>query len=251
MGRGAGRKVLYEALRRGQETVARRQAERLRNQALQNQRSMGIEPDDAAQEDIQSSNWPPKRPAVAAGTKRIEISLTYPVAIGAALAVVIICLSMFKIGQITGKNSSDRAEKGQVTGQNDTGLVGVDAGYGDTTETAIYAEDAENSRKIADEVLLGPVGDHIIIIALCQESRDLEPVKEHYALYGVDTEIEKRGNDYFLVAVKKYQSPKKEGSDGFLALQRIKAIGASYVAPPGYRGFGVKPFQDAYGDKIR
>jgi hypothetical protein len=212
---------------------------------------MGIDPEDADQEDVQSSNWPPKKSSIAAVASRIEVSLTYPVAIGVVLAAVIICMVMFKFGQISGKNSSGQGAKGSSAELSELDPSGYSSGYGDTTETAIYAEDAEKGGKITGEVLRGPVGDHRIIIALCKESSDLEPVREHYALYGVGTEIVKKGSDYFLVAVKKYQSPRKEGSDGFLALQRIKAIGASYAAPAGYRGFGAKPFQDAYGDKIR
>ena len=44
-----------------------------------------------------------------------------------------------------------------------------------TSQDAAQAQ-ARTEKKKEDEMLLGPVGDHIIIIAMCTKSRDLEPV---------------------------------------------------------------------------
>ena len=54
-----------------------------------------------------------------------------------------------------------------------------------------------------------------------------------------------------IISKDKYQNPKREGSDGFLALQRIKKVGINYKAPRDFETFGSRPFQDAYGEKIR
>jgi hypothetical protein len=55
---------------------------------------------------------------------------------------------------------------------------------------------------------------------------------------------------YYLVTKKKYENPQKQGTDGYLAKQRIIAVGAKYKAPPGRETFGVKSFETAYGRKF-
>ncbi len=123
----------------------------------------------------------------------------------------------------------------------------------ETREDLISAQKVEEDKNFEEEeeAIFGPIGNHVIVIMTYGENRDLEPVKEFFAENGIKTVIENRGEYYFLLSKDYYQSPKKENSDGYRALQKIKRIGASYQAPVGYETFGSIPFQDAYGMKIR
>jgi len=113
------------------------------------------------------------------------------------------------------------------------------------SKTTIPAASAEKT------TVAKPKGDHIILIATYAQKRDLEPVQKYYKQNGVETEIQYRGGYYFLITKSRYASTIRTGSDGFYALEKIKQIGAGYRAPTGYETFGSRPFQDAYGRKIR
>jgi hypothetical protein len=93
--------------------------------------------------------------------------------------------------------------------------------------------------------------DHVLVIATYSRSEDLEPVRDYFGQNGTETEILKRGSYYYLVTKARYPNPRKPGSEGAVALDRIKQIGAKYKAPKGFERFDNTPFQDAYGMKIR
>ena len=75
-------------------------------------------------------------------------------------------------------------------------------------------------------------------------------MKKYFSENGIETEIRKVGNWYYLISAEKYDNPEKAGTDGFAAKQRIVELGAKYKSPPGYGSFGTKPFSDAYGMKL-
>ncbi len=247
MGRSVGRKILYEALKRSQERLAKGQAARnLHADETEKKRRTGNNAENSVA-DGDFASWPPQRRPVAAISGRVEFSLPYPMAAVAVLMLVLTCMAIFKVGQISGSNaekaaaSAIKADSAEVYDQ--------DQVFGEEDQAA--QGQARTEKKKEDVMLLGPVGDHIIIIAMCTKSRDLEPVRKYFAGYGIETVIDKRGGDYFLITKKAFQSPKKAGTDGYIALNRIKQLGTAYVAPEGYLGFGAVPFQDAYGDRIR
>jgi hypothetical protein len=93
--------------------------------------------------------------------------------------------------------------------------------------------------------------DHVLVIATYTRSEDLEPVRDYFGQNGTETEILKRGSYYYLMTKARYPNPRKAGSEGAVALDKIKQIGAKYKAPKGSERFGNTPFQDAYGMKIR
>ncbi|HPD47737.1 MAG TPA: hypothetical protein P5279_13825 [Anaerohalosphaeraceae bacterium] len=102
-----------------------------------------------------------------------------------------------------------------------------------------------------------PQGTNVIVIQVYKQRRDLEPVKEHFARYGVETEIVRRGSYFFLVTKQLYHrcsvdSTKfNEKYDGDVARKKIQEIGAKYKAPPGYESFAAHLFSDAYAEKVR
>lgn len=106
---------------------------------------------------------------------------------------------------------------------------------------------AEPVAPVAGDVLR----DHVLVIATYTRSEDLEPVRDYFGLNGAETEILKRGSYYYLVTKARYPNPRKAGSEGAVALDKIKQIGAKYKAPKGFERFDNTPFQDAYGMKIR
>lgn len=95
------------------------------------------------------------------------------------------------------------------------------------------------------------IRDHVLVIATYMRSEDLEPVRDYFGQNGVATEILKRGSYYYLVTKARYPNPRKPGSEGAVALEKIKQIGAKYKAPKGFERFDNTPFQDAYGMKLK
>lgn len=95
------------------------------------------------------------------------------------------------------------------------------------------------------------IRDHVLVIATYMRSEDLEPVRDYFGQNGTETEILKRGSYYYLVTKARYPNPRKPTSEGAVALDRIKQLGAKYKAPKGFERFDNTPFQDAYGMKIK
>ncbi|MBE0538036.1 MAG: hypothetical protein IH624_20430 [Phycisphaerae bacterium] len=93
-------------------------------------------------------------------------------------------------------------------------------------------------------------GDYMIVVQNYKRRDDLAPVQKYFAANGVQTEIVERGSYFFLVTTTLYYGF-GENSDGAVALQRIKEIGARYEAPAGYESFRPNLFRDAYGEKIK
>jgi hypothetical protein len=94
-------------------------------------------------------------------------------------------------------------------------------------------------------------GSNVIVVVTYQVPGDLEPVKEYFAQNGISLHIVKRGKWYYLETVETFESVNDPGSPGYEVREKIKKIGAGYQAPAGYETFGTKPFQDAYGKKVR
>ena len=78
-------------------------------------------------------------------------------------------------------------------------------------------------------------------------------MQKHFAEYGIETEIFRQNNSYFLVTRNRYDNPSKAGTDGYKARQQIIKVGAEYKgkAPQGYETFAPHFFKDAYGKKIK
>ncbi len=184
-------------------------------------------------------------------SRRFILSIPYPVAPILIVAIILVFLMVFKLGRIYGQKGPQLA--GPEVG---TGKMGQNEGQSvfprldKKGETSVDAKDGPVSEKEAQK-LLSPVVDHVILIKEYHKRRDLEPVQEYFSDNGIKTEIQERNGVYFLQTKDKYESPEREGTDGYFALQRIKKIGIKYTAQQGYETFGVEPFQDAYGKKIR
>jgi hypothetical protein len=164
---------------------------------------------------------------------KIEISIPYQVAIALLLGVILLVLVAFRLGQRT------KSEQGVTTSNVEQAVKSSKAANLSTVETKKPAAAVEK-----------PKGNNRIVIQTYQLRTHLEPVKQYFAQFGIETEIKKIGDWYYLVTRDKYENPEKSGTDGYFAKQKIIELGAEYKAPQGYETFGSKPFYDAYGQRF-
>jgi hypothetical protein len=245
MARNTGRMALYEAISKGQRKQTRRQlrqgivrlrpgwwSRRKKSEDTSRQASR-------ARYSLRSSGSP-----VRASARR-----SYWLAGLIVAAMVLVVLGGVQLAR---RWTAPRPD--EVTTLADPGVPmdsGEDAGdVGSGAPVGAAAEPGNGGSGTAP--MPNAAGDNVIVIATYGQKRDLEPVQQHFAAHGIGSEIVMQGDRYFLVTRERFSgNPASRGADGYPVLQRIKDVGATYKAPPGYEPFGVKPFQDAYGMKVR
>lgn len=190
---------------------------------------------------VRTTHWPRKPRLLQFNAGRIEISLPYPLAIAVLLGIILLFLVALWLGE-TGYLNRMR-----ITNSAGTVLNGLRK----TVEGGMAGSD-KNERISPDvEKTITGTGNNRIVIQTYDKRADLELVQYHFAEGGIETEIRKIGDTFFLVTVDRYEkAPKIEGTDGYAALQKIKKWGARYKAPQGYESFATNLFSDAYGKKF-
>jgi hypothetical protein len=189
---------------------------------------------------VRTTHWPRKPRLLQFNAGRIEISLPYPLAIAVFLGFILLLLVALWLGE-TGYLNRMR-----ITNSAGTVLNGLRK----TVEGGIAGGD-ENERISPDIGTVTGTGNNRIVIQTYDKRADLELVQYHFAEGGIETEIRKIGNTFYLVTVDRYEKdPKIAGTDGYAALQKIKKWGARYKAPQGYESFAKNLFSDAYGKKF-
>jgi len=183
----------------------------------------------------------PKHLQINAG--RIEISIPYQLAIAILLGLIVLILLAFRLGQFSQKAADstariERSEQAEPAGRDTT----------TTTEKRLSPKEPLASDK--SDVPTGTGTDNRIVIQTFQVRSHLEPVGQYFAQFGIETEIRKIGEWYYLLTKNKYQNPQSPGTDGYLMKQKIIQLGANYKAPPGYETFAPNLFKDAYGMKV-
>jgi len=242
MARRRGRKALYEVMNKSRlKSSAGSQLEPLRQEKVEKETPATLIEDTAAHQE--SVMWWKKPKLIQFNAGRIEISLPYQIAIAVVLFLVLLVLAAFRLGQLEQKigGSARQIQPGEET--NLTRLPTHDAGLNPALRETIppAAEEAEPA---------GPAGNNRIVIQTHQVMTQLMPVKNYFDQLGIETEIRQVGGRYCLITKAKYQNTEIEGSDGYLAKQRIIELGADYKAPAGYEPFGAKSFASAYGMKV-
>jgi hypothetical protein len=185
---------------------------------------------------------------------RIEISVSYHIGIAVALAVILVILAGFRLGQ---KYPGARAA-------------------GPTTAPARAApENAATATAGAQEAVspagepTQPQGHNWIVLARHRNQADLEPVVAHFAKNGIALQIYElgwlrqqlsergltaaglpNGDGFLLVTDDLYVNPQSPGTEGYKVIQKIASVGATYKAPKGRDPFTPNLFKDAYGMKI-
>ena len=238
MARNRKRKALYEVIgSRRSNTSYSKELEHLHPEGP------GKEPTDQ-DSIIQSSSsvmqWPKRSRLVQFNADRLEISMPYQLVIVLFLALILLGLVLFWLGRNFARQKTDSVAETSKTVQR--AVMQLPAGTAQTP-----AEAGKAPQSAAESGLAGSKATNRIVIQTWSSVTQLEPVEKYFAENGVQTEIRKIGDMYYLVTVEKYENPQKPGTDGYVAREKIVELGAKYKAPPGYGSFGLRPFYDAYG----
>ena len=186
--------------------------------------------------------WPRRPKILRLGADRLELSVPYQLVIVAVLGVILLLLVVFRLGQSWQSSSGLGVEDPEVALQQLSSSAPESA-----EEMSAAGKEPLNLEESAAEV---QQGNNRIVIQTYQFRAALEPVKQYFAQFGIETEIRKIDDWYYLVTKNKYENPKRVGTDGWLAKRKIIELGAKYKAPQGYESFGSRPFYDAFGKKF-
>ncbi len=249
MARNRGKKALYEVIGKG----------RLKPTSAGSAEPLHPEPEEerpvVENQDVQADVQPGevtariwKKPSILhINAGRIEFSLPYQYALALMLGLVVVVMFAYWLGQRSQPAGPVRPNPSRETPGNtranppvrDTGGVRPLAS---STNPVNYTDRTGASAE--------PTGNNRIVIQTCRLRTHLEPVKQYFAQFRIQTEIRKISNMFYLVTSKKYDNPNKPGTDGYLAKQKIVELGAGYKAPAGYDSFAPKLFNDAFGMKF-
>jgi len=185
----------------------------------------------------------PKKPKMLHATKNgIDIRMSYPLVIAALMGIGVLLLVAFRLGQL---NTFSGQKSASDTGSQQS------AAAGQLSQPVVEKEvTTQTFEPQPPETTPVSTGNNRIVIQQYHLRSQLQPVQDYFAQFGIETEILKVNNNYFLVTKNKYNNPNRQGTDGYEARQRIVEIGANYVAPEGYETFGKEPFNDAYGRRF-
>jgi hypothetical protein len=173
---------------------------------------------------------------------RMELCLSWQVAIIGLLALGAIFLVFFRLGQIYSPQNTKVKKTSLVTASVEKIMP-----QSKIVETAAVPQSDEKK----PFKMVEPMGDNVLVITSYDLSSHLEPVKQYFAQFGIATEIIKKGSRYLLVTQDRFDNIEKTDSDGSQMKKKIMSIGANYKPPAGsgFESFGTKPFQDVYGMK--
>lgn len=188
--------------------------------------------------------WPTKPKPFQLNAGRIEISLPYQIAIAIVLAVILLLLITYRLGQY----ASPHAKTSDANLNNTAGKKSQVSSNSVTTISQPLQQPKVTATQPPQPT--EQTGNNRIVIQTYKLRSHLEPVKQYFAQFGIETEIIQVGEWYYLVTKNKYDNPQKPGTSGFYARQKIIELGANYKAPPGFEPFGDKPFSDAFGMKF-
>jgi hypothetical protein len=177
---------------------------------------------------------------------RVEVSMPYQLAIALLLGFVLLILVAFRLGQGGREIAGPAAKVPETVQKAAPKAMAVVA----PPKAAPAVEKTSVTPVVQRVEPVKPKGDNRIVIQSYQLRADLEPVRQYFAGFGIETEIMKIDDWYYLVTKDKYENPGRPGTDGYMAKQKIIELGAKYKAPPGSETFGSQPFHDAYGKKF-
>lgn len=237
MARNRKKMSLYEVIRR---TQLKPSVDKSSDQSQQ------VEADKDKPSAMSLTGWPRRPRIVQFNAGRIEFSLPYQIAIAILLGIVLMILLVYRLGQASERATTKLAEKTPNSIRHEAEPT--------IAEPVRTTDVAEKSTPAASSPVVKAVpmfkGNNRIVITQYPQRTDLVPVQKYFAQKGIETEIVKIDDAYFLRTVDKYETPGRFGTDGYYARQRIIECGAEYKAPQGYETFGSKPFQDAYGRRF-
>ncbi len=199
--------------------------------------------------------WPRRPKIVQFNTGRVEFSMPYQLAIAVLLGIILLLLVVFRLGQRAGNSqitsfsaSRQNVKGGPIKAKAETPTADID-------KSAISAGKTDWKDGLLNTKAAAPLTtDNVIVLVEYKAKADLVPVQEHFANYGIETEIIIENGRYFLITKERYEkNPDKPGTAGYRAKQKIIKVGAQYrnKAPKGYETFAPHFFKDAYGKKLK
>jgi hypothetical protein len=261
-----GHMALYEAVNKERFNAAqKKELSRLTQGTTEPAQSVSpikpvtIPPQQPKNTDVKQTVWAKKPKLFGINNGRIEFLLPYPIAITIVMALALLLIGSFRIGQAVGKgNIGEFGAKNTDTATEttidlDTAKVAKEMAR---SVVAIHAASssvtAPPQAATATDTGIAKGGELVIVLAELKNgtnAKDLEPAKQYFDEHGISTEIKVFRGSYFLVTTEKYDSVGR-GTPGAAIIEKIGQVGAKYKAPSGYGGFGSKPFSDAYGRKM-
>lgn len=259
MARETRRMALYEAIRKGQsKRRGREKTVRFRLFAPARRGSATKKKEVGYYQRLEAGGDVGKSKLAALWSRRIALSLSYPVAACLLVAAAAVLVAAVRFGQlnydagwlffepvVVSETASDELlDIGKLIDS-----VLVDAEKNDPTTVT--------DNEIEDTGVIVPQGTNAIVIQAYKQRRDLEPVKEHFEKNDIETDIVERGDYFYLRTKQLYHSCSisrdsfNPDYDGDVAMKEIRKVGLTYKAPPGYESFRPNLFQGAYGEKIK
>jgi hypothetical protein len=248
MSHNSGRKALYEVLGKAKpKSGYERLKERMHLGKPVGPRELFAPPKSKTPDDM--VKWPKRPKMIQVNAGRLEISLPYQLAIAGFLAIVLIMVVFFRLGQNSAVSGDKPADKPPVkTPASVPPRPAKPALRSEVTQPVISAPVIAET--VARAVANALKATNRIVIQSWPDKSQLEPAVTYFAENGIKTEIRKISGEYYLVTGDRYENPQREGTDGYKVRQKIVELGAKYQAPPGYASFGSEPFHDAYGMKF-
>lgn len=241
MARNRRKKALYEVISKSwPRPGAGRKAERLRPPVAE-KKPQPTEPKASVPGPATASPWPKRPRLVQFSADRVELSLPYQVAIAVLLAIILVALVLYRLGQMSAPG------RAQPTGPAKN--VPAKAPPGQLIKPA-PTENETTSDTAEENVATEQQRDHVIVVQQYDTRADLVPVQKHFADYDIETEIVLMNGVYFLITKDRYEDTETTGTEGYQAKLMIRNVGALYRAPAGHERFARRKFSDAYGMKI-
>jgi hypothetical protein len=186
--------------------------------------------------------WPTRPRAVQLNAGRIEISISYQLAVAIVLGVVLLALVLFHLGRVSSVTNEQSA---QQQGEKQKTVTAEPT----KSSAVLRPVKTQPPQQIESEPIVYS-GNNRIVIQTYQIKADLVPVQQYFRNNGIETEIRKIVNWYYLVTKAKFDNPDRPGTDGYQMKNKIIELGKKYKAPAGFGSFGPKPFHDAYGKRF-
>ena len=255
MARKRGKKALYEVMSKARNKPGYgRTLKKMRPQKPVEQKGEPVMNQKSAA-DVETSKaaakWWRKPRIVQFNFGRIEFSMPYQLAVALVLGLILLVLASFWLGQkyyLTDQRATGSAEEMPQINREKL----MEQELTNIKEPPKPIEDSS----LLDIKELEPVkpkaaGNNVIVLVEFGAHADLVPVRDHFAEYGIETEIVMENGRYFLQTKNRYDNPRTLGTDGYKALQEIIEVGAKYKAPPNYEPFTQHLFSDAYGKLVK
>jgi hypothetical protein len=229
MQRNRGQKALYEVISQSKHRAGKSN----KLEPLHGETYAGVLSKKSGIKKESRQRWDRPRP-IQVFDRRIEISVTFPVAAIIAAGCVLTLILVYKAGQYSAPRTESvpGARLSPETLPDD----GQDVITGYNTERPALAHKRP--------------GNAVVIQAYPLRAH-LEPVRLFFENHGINTEILKDGDIYLLVTTERFEeNPNRPGTQGYMLKQRIIELGPSYKAAPGRETFAPNYFRDAYARRF-